>query len=158
MIIVVGVGQSYRGDDEAGLAAVRLWSERFSPAEWNPELRVELAESPGLGLLSLLSGAETAILVDAVQSGMEPGTVHLLAETDLIAFLAGSDSAHGWGIAETLALGRSIDPGSLPDRIILIGIEIAQVEPGIGLSSTVASAIPRVASLIQETVERVQAA
>ncbi len=153
MIVVVGLGQSLRGDDEAGLAAVRLWADSFPSIRRDPSLRVELAESPGVGLLNLLDGAEAAILVDALQSGAEPGSIHILLETDLGAFLAGSNSAHGWGVAETLALGRRIDSDLLPRQIILIGIEIAQVELGAGFSNAVAEAIPRAANLIQETVE-----
>lgn len=156
MIVIIGLGQSFRGDDEAGLTAVRLWADTFPSVRNNPNLQVELAESPGVELLHLIKGAETAILVDAVQSGAEPGTIHLLAESDLGAFLAGSNSAHGWGVAETLALGKHVDPVSLPKQIILIGIEIEQVELGAGLSPTVAAAIPAIVSVIQETVEKLE--
>jgi len=156
MNIVVGIGQRLRGDDEAGLAAVHLWVDTYSPVGSDMNLRVELAESPGVGLLNLLAGADKALLVDAVQSGARPGTLHLLAETDLGAFLDGAGSAHGWGVAETLALGRKVDPDSMPEQITLIGIEVGQVELGSGISPDVALVLPRTAKLIQDTIEKLK--
>lgn len=153
MIVVIGLGQSLRGDDEAGLIAVRHWVEAY-PSESNcSSIRVELAESPGLNLLNLMSGAEVAILVDAVQSGRAPGTLHVLSDADLGAFQGGADSAHGWGVAETLALGRSTDPDSLPNKLVMVGIEIKQVQLGAGLSPAVENAIPQVVRVIQKLVK-----
>lgn len=154
MIVIIGLGQSFRGDDEVGLAAVRLWEDTFRSGIVDPRIRVEIAESPGIGLLDLLDGSDTAVLVDGVQSGGIPGTIHSLTETDLCAFQAGSNSAHGWGIAETLALGRSTMPDSLPEKVIIIGIEIRQVQLGAGFSPAVAEAIPKAANILQEMVEQ----
>ena len=156
MIIVVGIGQRFRGDDEAGLAAVHLWVDTYRPVRSDMDLRVEFAESPGVGLLNLLVGADKALLVDAVQSGARPGTLHLLDETDLGAFLDGAASAHGWGVAETLALGRKVDPDSMPECITLIGIEVGQVELGRGISPDVSLALTKAAKLIQETVDKLK--
>lgn len=155
MIAVIGIGQKLRGDDEAGLAAVRTWLDTFSLPD--RDIRVELAESPGIGLLDLLVDVDAALLVDAVHSGAKPGTLHLLREEDLGAFLKDAGSAHGWGVAESLTLGRKIAPDSLPGQIVLVGIEITQAEVGEGLSPEVIAALPRAAMLIQDTVERLRA-
>jgi hydrogenase maturation protease len=66
---------------------------------------------------------DAAILVDAVQSGAPPGTIHKLIEEDLLDFGAGTGSAHGWGAAETLSLGRQLAPEDLPEKIFIIGVE-----------------------------------
>jgi hydrogenase maturation protease len=150
VIAVIGIGQSLRGDDEVGLAAVRTWMDTFGLPDQG--VRVELAESPGMGLLDLMQGAASAVLVDAVKSGANPGTLHLLQESDLGAFHGDAGSAHGWGVAETLALGRRVTPESLPGRVILIGIEIAQAGVGDGLSPEVAAALPLAAGMIQDTI------
>ncbi len=154
MICVIGIGQSLRGDDEAGLAAVRLWDETYRKPARHSNLRVELAESPGVGLLDLLEGADAAVLVDAVQSGAKPGTLHKLSESDLAAFLDGAGSAHGWGVAETLALGRQLGLEALPLKIVIIGIEVGQIGMGGGLSPRVAAALPLAARLISETLDQ----
>ena len=103
---LIGIGQSLRGDDAAGLEAVRLWQAQYPQTA--QKLQVELSELPGLALLDRLDGMEAAILVDAVQSRATPGTIQRLGPEELAAFSTDAQSAHGWGVAETLALGRSL--------------------------------------------------
>jgi hydrogenase maturation protease len=153
MIAVIGIGQSLRGDDGAGLAAVRLWRVTHASTAQAPNIRVELVENPGIGLLYLLEGNDTAILVDAVQSGAKPGKLHCLVESDIAAFLDDAGSAHGWGVAETLALGRLINPEDLPTKLVLIGIEAGGMELGEDLSPEVAAALPKVVRLIEERIK-----
>jgi hydrogenase maturation protease len=153
MICVIGIGQTLRGDDEAGLVAVQLWNDTLQREEWGSNIVVRFAESPGIGLLSLLEGSDAAVLVDAVQSGAKPGTLHQLCENDLEAFMTGAGSAHGWGVAETLALGRQMCLDTLPPTIRVIGIEVGRVEVGTGLSPEVTSALTAAAVLISKTVE-----
>ena len=150
-IAVIGIGQSLRGDDGVGLAAVRLWQEMYPDSA--DQVQVELAENPGIGLLNLIDEADTAILVDAVQSSASPGTIHQLIEDDLSAFLDGADSAHGWGVAETLALGRQIISESMPNRISLVGIEIETIELGDQLSPKIEAVLPEVARIIEEIIK-----
>jgi hydrogenase maturation protease len=155
IIKIIGIGQSLRGDDAAGLVAVRFWQERYQSSIGRSNLQVELAELPGVGLLSLLEGTSLAILVDAVHSNSKPGTVHLLSSDQLDAFTSGSGSAHGWGVAETLSLGEKLMPTSLPEKIILVGIEAGDLSLGESLSPQVEQAIPEAARLIQQLATQV---
>src|SRR4030042_4400100 len=88
-IKIIGIGQSLRGDDAAGLAAVRFWQEKYQVKIERPYLQVELAELPGIGLLSLLEGTRTVILVDAVHGNGQAGTIHGLKNDQLEAFTGG---------------------------------------------------------------------
>lgn len=151
-IKVIGIGQSLRGDDAAGLAAVRIWQDTYQVRVARPNVQVELAELPGIGLLGLLEGASVAILVDAVHSGAKAGTVFILTENQLEAFRDGAGSAHGWGVAETLSLRRKLMPSAIPGKLILIGIEAGQMNLGEALSPEVESALPKVALLIEQYV------
>ncbi len=151
-IKIIGIGQSLRGDDAAGLAAVRLWEETYQARLERPDVQVELAELPGIGLLNLLEGARFAILVDAVNSGDRPGTVYVLSQNQLEAFKDGAGSVHGWGVAETLLLGRTLMPAVLPVKLVLIGIEVGQLDLGEALSPEVESALSEVARLIEQYV------
>ncbi len=148
--VVIGLGQALRGDDAAGREAVRLWRAAHPGAE----ARVELIGLPGLQLLEFLKGASAAVIVDAVQSGAPPGTLHLLNESEIAAFGAGAGSAHGFGVAETLALGRELCPDELPGTIVVVGIEIAQMELGQPLSPAVKAALPQAAQMIDSQVRR----
>lgn len=152
MITVIGIGQTLRGDDAVGVLAVRRWQETCPETSGDARVRIELEELPGLSLLDLISGTPIAILVDAVMGGGTPGRIHLLEISDLESFGPGSDSAHGWGAAETLRLGILLNPASLPEKIILIGIEIASLGLGEQLSLPVEAAIEPVVTLLDEQV------
>ena len=134
-----------RGDDAAGLSAVRLWVDTYQAL--HPQVQVELVELPGIGLLNILEGARLVILVDAVHSAARPGTVHRLTEDQLESFGAGSESAHGWGVAETLSLGRQLAPANLPAQLIVIGIEAGQLSLGEALSREVEASLPEAATI-----------
>jgi len=148
-ISVIGLGQALRGDDAAGLEAVRRWQQAYSQSAARPEVTVETGGLAGLGLLDMLASAEAAILVDAVSSGAPAGTIHRLEPGQLASFSAGSGSAHGWGVAETLALAEKLALPARAVKIIVIGIEAGQMEPGSGLSREVEAAMPEACSAIE---------
>ena len=149
-ILVLGIGQSLRGDDSIGLEAVRRWQADFP--ETAGRVRVELCELPGLGLLNLLEGMQAAIIVDALHTATVPGTLYRLDPEDLAAFTTGTGSAHGWGVAETLSMGRSLYPALAKCRVTLIGIAGGQFEMGAGLSPTVQAALGKAAAMIEKEV------
>ncbi|MGA7192431.1 MAG: hydrogenase maturation protease [Anaerolineales bacterium] len=152
-IAVIGIGQSLRGDDAAGLDAVRHWQEQYPETASRPEVRVEASELPGLALIDLLNDTDAAVIVDAVQSSAKAGTIHCLNSDDLSAFTPDAQSAHGWGVAETLQLGCQLYPTlkNLPVR--LIGIEAEQVELGKGLSKNITEAMPDLCLAIENEVQ-----
>ena len=152
MIVVIGIGQTLRGDDGAGIRAVQRWQATYPSTALHAQLRVELEELPGLSLLDRLTGMDAAILVDAVRSGAPPGRLYRLELSDLDAFSPESDSAHGWGVAETLTLGRRLYPENLPGVIVLIGIEAGDMHLGDDLSGEVAGALDSAAKMIETCV------
>lgn len=147
-IAVIGIGQSLRGDDAAGLEAIRQWQEKFPETATKPEVQIEASELPGLALIEMLNDVEAAILVDAVQSSTKPGTIHRLSEQELAAFTSESKSAHGWGVAETLQMRSQLTDEKVKIRIL--GIEAEQMELGTGLSKAVEDAIPILCEVIEE--------
>ena len=147
-ITIIGIGQSFRGDDAAGLEAIRRWREEFNETASRPEVQVEVCELPGVGLLDLFEGADSVLLVDAVQSGAKVGTIHRIGPEELVAFSADSTSAHGWGVAETLGLARQL--GLTLPPIHLIGVEAGQMDLGAGLSPEVEAALPVVCAWIED--------
>ncbi len=152
-IAVIGVGQSLRGDDAAGLEAVRQWQEEYPETGNRSEVRVEASELPGLALIDLLSDTDAAIIVDAVQSSAKPGTIHRISPDELSAFTPDAQSAHGWGVAETLQLGRELYPALKKLPVRLIGIEAEQVSMGAGLSQSVSQAMPELCRTIEDEVQ-----
>lgn len=153
-LTVIGLGQTLRGDDAAGREAVRRWQKAYPATAARADVDVQLSELPGLALIDMLEGYDGAILVDALQSSAQPGTLHVLALEDLASFDLGAKSAHGWGVAETLKMGAQLDPATPRIPMQLIGIVIKQMGLGSGLSEAVENALPAACRSIQETVER----
>lgn len=149
-IVIIGIGQTLRGDDGAGPAAVKAWEDRYSHTDEIVQIRTEIEELPGLNLLSLLEGTDAAIIVDAVQSHQKPGMLHLFQNTLQNQYHEQVNSAHNLGVHETLALARLLQIENLPEKITIIGIEVDNVELGEKLSSDVQKAIPKAADVIEE--------
>ncbi len=145
-VVVIGVGNAYRGDDGAGVAVADLLRSRAAPA-----LDVLVCELEPTRLLDAWEGADAAFVVDAVASGMPAGTVHRFdAATPLPRQIFGSASTHALGIAEAVELARAL--GRLPERTIVFGIEGTTFEAGGDMSPAVADAAREVADRIVEEV------
>jgi len=84
--------------------------------------RLEYCGVGGIDMLPLLEGETDMIVVDAVQFGALPGTIHVVPWESLP---QGSTaiSAHGLGLRETIEIGSILFPGSMPQRVTLVGIE-----------------------------------
>ncbi len=150
-IVVIGIGQKLRGDDAVGLEIVQRWQNDYP--ESAKLFRVEISPLPGLELLGLFDAANIAVLVDAVQSGAEPGTVHVSSVDQLVSFGTGSGSVHGFGVAETLALGYQVDPDSIPKTVIIIGVEASQMDVGQPISKKVRASIPDAVAKLEEIIQ-----
>ena len=76
-------------------------------------------DRPGSRLLAHLRDTPRAVVIDAVMLEQAPGGASLLSRDDLER-LPDPPSSHGFGLAQTLALGASL--GELPSVLHLIGI------------------------------------
>ena len=141
---MLGVGNAFRGDDAVGLAV----AERVRVLA--PELEVVVCEQEPIQLLDAWEGADLALLVDAVSSGAEPGTVHRLEATvEPVPATVFRGSTHAFGVPEVVELGRAL--GRLPERLLVFGIEGAAFDAGDELTPAVAAAVePLVAELLEE--------
>ena len=145
---VIAVGNPLRADDGAGVEVVRRLAGRVSPEVRLIELGGEPAE-----LLDAWNELGTAVLVDAVRTGGEPGTVHCFdASTEPLPARTGSASTHGLGLAEALELGRAL--GRLPARVVVVGIEADDRTMGGELSRPVQDAIEDAAETVLAELER----
>lgn len=137
--LLIGLGNELRGDDAAGLLVARSARGRL-PAD------VEVLERGGepVDLLDAWSGADAALVVDAVVSGAEAGRVHRVDAVagPLPAAFAGP-STHALGLAEAVELGRAL--GRLPSRLVVFGIEGAGFATGAEPGDAVLAAVDRVA-------------
>ena len=148
--LVIGVGNESRGDDGVGRAvARRLQSEAHG------NLRVIESSGEGVGLIHAWRGASAVILIDAVQSGGAPGSVHCFsAHSYPMPLRFFRYSTHAFSIAEAVELARAIH--QLPPQFIVYGIEGESFEAGIGLSPNVARAADSVAESVRHQIEKLR--
>ncbi len=155
--VLVGIGNSYRRDDGIGPAVAMAVSE-LSPAD----LAVVISDGEPAGLLEAWSGAQHAVLVDAVRSEAGvPGRIHRSvlvpppagppgADADELAAISwtapGSASTHRMGIADAIRLAAAVD--RLPGHLVAFGIEVTDIGFGPGLSPAVATAVPGVVQAV----------
>jgi hydrogenase maturation protease len=146
------MGSEYRRDDGVGPAV----AGRVAQVLDDVAILGPLADP--LDLLGLWDGADLAVVVDAVQSGAEPGTVQLLeletaSGSGPAGAPSGTTSTHGIGVAGAFRLARAV--GSAPKRVVVVGIEGQDFGQGEGLSLAVARAVEDAARHVVELIEEV---
>ena len=149
-VVVVGVGNDFRGDDAAGLEVAR----RLRCAA--PAGAVVLdCEAEHTGLLHSWEGERDVIVVDATRSGATPGTIHRLdaAAGPLPAQLF-AHSTHHLNVADTVELGRALD--RLPERLEVLGIEGSRFDLGAELSPEVERAVEGLAAELLERLGEIE--
>ena len=132
--LIIGLGNEYRRDDAVGLVVARRLRQAAPKS-----VRVLEETGEGASLLESWQDADAVILIDAVQSGAAPGTLHRLdAHAQPMAKEFFRFSTHAFGLAEAVELARAL--GRLPPRLIVYGIEGKSFEAGVGLSPEVEAA------------------
>jgi hydrogenase maturation protease len=96
-----------------------------------------------MDLLDELDGEELLIVVDAVQFGAQPGSVHLLDWESIPTTEIRPVSGHGIGVKEALQVCGKLYPEKAAARVYLVGVEgkcFDQV--GAGLTPEVLEGLP----------------
>lgn len=147
MRLVIGVGNSDRGDDAVGLAVAR--QVRMSAP---PDVAVTELDGDQLSLLEAWNGAEDVHVVDAVCSGAAPGTVHRLDAAAGLGARFAYRGTHMFSLADVVELARAL--GRLPARLVCHGIEGAAFDVGAPLSHEAQAAVRLVtAEILRELRE-----
>jgi hydrogenase maturation protease len=103
-VILIGVGNGWRGDDGAGLAVARRVRE-LAPTG----VEVREVEGDATALVEAWAGAEHVVLVDAAQSGAAAGTVQRFdARTQPLPVRSLRSSTHAFGVSDAVELSRSL--------------------------------------------------
>ncbi len=137
-VLVIGVGNDFRGDDAAGLELVRS----LAPA---PSVTVRAFDGDAVGLLDAWDGFDAVVIVDAVRSGAAAGTLQRFdASADAVPATFRHSSSHAIGVGEAIELARRLD--RLPTRVMLFGIEGTRYDAGAPLTPDVAAALPMLRS------------
>lgn len=150
-ILVAGIGNIFLGDDGFGSEVIR-YAEL--PRD-DPAVRVIDYGIRGMHLAyDLLEAWDTLVLVDAIPSRGEPGTLHVFQAAHESASETPGLDAHSMDPAAVFASLRAL--GGNPPYTVVVGCEAGSVEEGIGLTEPVAKAVPRAARAVQDIVAALQ--
>lgn len=145
-MLVIGCGNSLRGDDGVGPAVVERLLRRGPP----PGLRCLDAGTAGVDVVLAMRDEHRVVFVDACQGGAQPGTIRQLRGDELPQQEPGSLSSHGIRWDQALALGRAMLRDSFPRDLVVYVVEAASFEPGAPLTP----AVERAADMIVEMLVR----
>jgi hydrogenase maturation protease len=147
--VVIGVGNPLMGDDGLGIAAL----ERLRNG-WRIEPHLELLDGGtwGLNLLPHVEAANCVLFIDAIDTAADPGTLVELEREDIPRFLASKLSPHQIDVKEVLALAEL--RGTLPEKLVAVGLQPASVEMRASLSPELTS---RLNDLLESVIRRLAA-
>jgi hydrogenase maturation protease len=146
--VVIGVGNEYRRDDGVGLAVAARLRGRVPVG-----VEVLECEQEPSRLIDAWQGAESALVVDAVESGAAPGTLHRFdAGAGPIPAGVFRSSTHAFGVGDAVELARVL--GKLPSRVVVYGVEGGEFAAGEGLTAPVEAAVEPAAKAVLDDLER----
>ncbi|MGA2183046.1 MAG: hydrogenase maturation protease [Bryobacteraceae bacterium] len=142
---ILCLGNDLLGDDAVGVVVAEqlrhLLPEGFD---------VDTTDDSGLDLLDHIINTTALVVVDAVQTGAPPGTVHLLDEDDL-PVVCGS-SPHYVGLNEALRVARALQL-PVPEKVVILAIEVGDtLSFGAEMLPAVRAATPAVVEMILENM------
>lgn len=142
-VLILALGNPLRGDDGVGAAILCALQTHSEVAA------VDLVDggTPGLETLLMLQGYRHAIILDAADMGQAPGTWRRFTpdEAGWQPRLLGG-SLHDAGLAEALSLGAALR--TLPQSIVIYGIQPAAIGWEAGLTRPVQEAVPAVVDAV----------
>jgi hydrogenase maturation protease len=150
-ILVAGIGNIFLGDDGFGSEVVR---HAVAPPQ-ESSVRIVDYGIRGMHLAyDLLEDWDTLVLVDAVPSRGNPGTLHVFQADHESPMATPGLDGHSMDPATVFASLRAL--GGDPPYTVVVGCEAGSVEEGIGLSEPVANAVPRAVRAVEDIVTALQ--
>jgi hydrogenase maturation protease len=148
-ITIGGVGNILAGDDAVGPYVVRTLDALY---EFPGHVRVEDLGTPGLDLVTHLSGIDALILIDSANNDAPPGSIVLYRRDDLTRFGAPLRlDPHSPLLTESLLIAEMAGGG--PRELLLVGVTGKQFETH-GLSDVVLQSVPLAIDAVLAELDR----
>ncbi|MCO7217803.1 MULTISPECIES: HyaD/HybD family hydrogenase maturation endopeptidase [unclassified Halomonas] len=144
-ILVLGIGNVLWADEGFGVRAVEALHQRYTFAE---AVTVMDGGTQGLYLLPYVQSCECLLVIDAIDYGLAPGSVHVVRDDAVPSFMGAKKmSLHQTGFQEVLAAAQLL--GWQPQRVMLVGVQPSVLDDYGG------SLRPEIAARIDEVIRLV---
>ncbi len=131
-VLILGLGNCLIEDEGIGIAAIEYLHKHYLIPQ-----DVELLDggTSGMGLLDDLRSRQHVIVLDAVNTGHQPGKLVVLTNDQVPAFFRSKVSPHQLALSDVLAVLTLTD--EQPEDVSVIGVEPVSLKTRIGLSDKV---------------------
>jgi hydrogenase maturation protease len=145
-VLIAGLGNDLRRDDGVGPAVALKVAHAAGPG-----VTVLVNAREPADLIEVWRDADVAIVVDAMEAGLAPGSTRRLDAAALAASgFPASASSHLLPLSNVVELARTL--GALPGRLLVFGVQGSAFGPGEGLSPEVQQAVDVVAAEILDEI------
>ena len=144
-VLILGIGNLLWADEGFGVRAVDELHRRYS---FDDNVKLLDGGTQGIYLVQHVREADILVVFDAVDYGLEPGTLKRVEGDEVPQFLGAKKvSLHQTGFQEVLAMADMM--GDRPEHLLLVGVQPVELEDYGG------SLRPAVKAQIQPAIELV---
>ena len=122
--LILGIGNILWADEGFGVRAVDMLHRQY---EFPDNVKLMDGGTQGIYLVHHVQAANILVVFDAIDYGLEPGTLKLIEGDSVPKYLGAKKmSLHQTGFQEVLAMAEML--GSYPEHILLVGVQPVQLD------------------------------
>ncbi len=137
-VAVVGIGNLLMGDDGVGVKVLEALRHKY---EFPQEVVLLDGGTKSIELLPYLEDARRVIFIDAVDVGESPGTVFEASGGEVAEYFQNKLSVHQIGLPDLI--GAMYLRGTVPEEVVLVGVQPSQTDLQWGLTDEVQAAVEK---------------
>lgn len=148
--LILGIGNVLWADEGFGVRCIEALADS---RVFEGDVTLLDGGTQGLYLLPFLEAADHLVVFDAVDYGLEPGTMKIVEGDEVPRFMGAKKmSLHQTGFQDVIATAQLM--GYCPAELLLIGCQPAELEDyGGGLRDIVAARIPEALAIASDWLE-----
>jgi len=123
-VLILGIGNLLWADEGFGVRAVEALNRAYA---FPDHVTLMDGGTQGIYLIEHVRRADILVVFDAVDYGLQPGAMKLVADDEVPKFLGAKKmSLHQTGFQEVLAMAEML--GDLPQHLYLVGVQPVELE------------------------------
>lgn len=123
-VLILGIGNLLWADEGFGVRTVEHLHAHYS---FPPNVQLLDGGTQGIYLVQHVEEADILLVFDAIDYGLEPGTLKLVEDADVPSFMGAKKmSLHQTGFQEVLAMAQLLD--RYPKHLLLVGVQPVELE------------------------------
>lgn len=123
-VLILGIGNVLWADEGFGVRAIEELNRQY---RFNDNVTLMDGGTQGIYLVQHVQAADLLVVFDAIDYGLEGGTLKLIQDDDVPNFMGAKKmSLHQTGFQEVLSMSKLLD--DYPEHILLLGVQPVELE------------------------------